>query len=141
MQYVHQQTQNQTAVAGVSTNINIPCSLGREEQAPFWYINDTSYELFSIPQFFSYIPVVDSYTQLTIPMVYPELNDTFFRCAHIDNRGIVVFGVPQRLLVASKYIKHSTIPDPTSPLSPSKHTVEPSINKGNSKFRIKDTSR
>ena len=99
-----QVTQNQTAVAGVSTNINIPCSLGREEEAPFWCINDTSYELFSIPQFFPYIPVVDSYTQLTIPMVYPELNDTLFLCAHIDNRGIVVFGVPQRLLVASKYI-------------------------------------
>ena len=107
--------QVQTAVAGVSTNINIPCSLRREDEAPFWYINGTSYELFSIPQFFPYIPVVDSYTHLTIPMIYPELNDTLFRCAHIDNRGIVVLGVPQRLRVASKYIKHRTTLDPPPP--------------------------
>ena len=94
-----QQTQTQTAVAGVSTNINIPCSLGREEEAPFWYINYTVYELFSIPSSFPYIPVVDSYTQLTIPEVAEELNNTLFRCGHIDDSGDVVFGVPQRLLV------------------------------------------
>lgn len=84
-----QQTQTQTAVAGISTNINIPCSLGREEEAPFWYINDTSYELFSIPQFFPYIPVVDSYTQLTIPVVVEELSGTLFQCAIFEPDGLV----------------------------------------------------
>ena len=96
-----QQPQNQTAVAGVSTNINIPCSLGREEEAPFWYINDTVYELFSIPSNFLYIPVVDSYTQLSIPEVAEELNHTVFTCGHIDDSGELVSGVPQRLIVQS----------------------------------------
>ena len=88
----------QTAVAGVSINI---CSLEQEE-APFWYINDTLYDLFGIPLHFPYIDivVVGSYNQLAIPVVVEELSNTLFQCGHVDhNNGHVVLGAPQRLLV------------------------------------------
>ena len=89
----------QTAVAGLSTNINIPCALGREEEAPFWYINDTTYELFSIPLDFRYIPVVNSYTQLTIPVVVEELSGTLFRCAIYEPSGLVPDSIITQLIV------------------------------------------
>ena len=90
---------SQTAVAKISTNINIPCALGREEQAPFWYINDTAYELFSIPLDFLYIPVVNSYTQLTIPVVVQELSGTLFQCAIFEPSRLVRDRIINQLIV------------------------------------------
>ena len=89
----------QTAVAGVSTNINIPCALGREEEAPFWYINDTVYELFNIPVDFRYIPVVNSYNQLTIPVVVEELSGTLFQCAIYEPSGLLYDRIITQLIV------------------------------------------
>lgn len=90
----------QTAVAGVSANIIVPCSLGRQPQdePPCWYINGSVYELFSIPHTFlpgatpavHLIPVVDSYSALTIPEVTTGLDDTTFQCAVFNQDGIVL---------------------------------------------------
>lgn len=98
-QVLSQATQTQTAVEGVSMNINIPCNLGRQEHAPLWNINGTSYELFDIPLRFSFIPVVDSFTELTIPDVSLELNNTIFQCVLIEPDGNVVYGIINRLIV------------------------------------------
>lgn len=96
----NQQTPEiQTAVEGVSTNINIPCNLGRREGAPFWFINGTVYELFQIPIFFPSIPNVDSFTHLTIPEVRLELNNTFFQCAILDENDFYRLGNAIKLIV------------------------------------------
>ena len=79
----------QTAVEGVSTNINIPCNLGGEVEAPFWFINGTSHELFSIPLNVPYIPMVDSFAGLTIPVVTLNLSETVFQYAiYNDDRRL-----------------------------------------------------
>lgn len=74
-------TPIQIAVEGISANIFISCQLGRESDAPFWFINNVAYELLNIPIDFPFIPIVDSYSQLTIPVVSLDLNDTHFQCA------------------------------------------------------------
>ena len=89
----------QVAVEGISININIPCNLGRGEGAPFWFINNTAYELFSIPLNFPYIPTVNSFSQLTIPMVVLELDNTLFQCAIIDESGSLLQGMAVLLRV------------------------------------------
>ena len=91
----------QRAVEGISENINIPCSLGRGVQAPFWFINDTAYELFSIPLHFPYIPRVDSFSQLTIPVVVLDFDNTLFQCAIIDENGLIRRGNAILLIVES----------------------------------------
>ena len=99
LQSVSPQEENvQIAVAGQSSNINIPCNLGRGEEAPFWFINGTTYELFSIPLVLTFIPVVNSYTELTIPTVTIELDDTLFQCATYNDEGLVP-GIATRLRV------------------------------------------
>ena len=98
----HQRAEMQTAVAGASTNVNIPCNLVIGEEAPFWLINDISYELFSIPLYFPYIPTVESFSQLTIPVVPLELNNTHFQCASYDEDGSDHRGTAVLLLVESR---------------------------------------
>ena len=99
-----QQTIEQVAVAGVSTNIEIPCTVGRQDETPFWYINGSVYELFGIPRSFlpgitpAVIPVVDSYSALQLPMVIVELDRTLFQCAVFNENGRVL-GVATRLNV------------------------------------------
>ena len=97
----HQQTtrDQMTAVAGVSTNINIQCNLNRREEAPFWFINNTVYELLNIPLDFPYIPIVNSFSQLTIPVVVLELDNTHFQCASYEEDGSVRHGIDVLLLV------------------------------------------
>lgn len=97
--FAQDEPQDQTAVERVSTGINIRCNRGRGEQAPFWFINHTLHELFSIPIEFPFIPIVDSYTTLTIPVVTAELNNTFFQCVVIETNGEVVYGTNVRLLI------------------------------------------
>ena len=94
------------AVAGASTNINIECSLDRQEAAPFWIIDGLVYELFSIPYTFlsGAIPVVNSYSALTIPNVTTELgNVTTFQCALFHESGSVARGTATRLIVFGEY--------------------------------------
>ena len=75
------------AVAGLSASI--PCEFGNIiQEAPFWLINGTVYELFSIPRHFPFIPVVDSYSALTIPSAYLELDNTTFQCAILSENGL-----------------------------------------------------
>ena len=78
----------------MSTLINIPCSLGRQEEAPFWYIDGDAYELFSIPQ--DYLPggdavisVVNSYASLTVPLVTSVLDGVVFQCATFGGTGLI----------------------------------------------------
>ena len=80
---------------GVSSNIIIPCSLGRGEEAPFWIINDIVYELFSVPQYL----IVESFSELTIRVVILDLNNTIFQCALYDENGVVHFGNAIKLTV------------------------------------------
>ena len=89
----------QTAVEGVSANINIPCNLDRGEEAPFWFINETAYELLSIPLDFPYIPTVNSFSQLTIPVVTINLNNTQFQCASFGEDGSLRQGIAVLLTV------------------------------------------
>ncbi len=102
-----QSIQPQGAVTGLSTSI--PCDHGRQEEAPFWFINDTAYELFSIPQYLPSISVISSYTSLTIPNVTRAVDNTVFRCATFDNNGnITSANNAIRLLVAGSYECMST---------------------------------
>jgi len=80
----------QITVEGVSTNINIVCSLGNQEGAPFWYINNTAYELFSIPWKFHFIPVVESYSFLVIPRISLDLNGLVLQCGSFDESGMLI---------------------------------------------------
>ena len=79
--------QNQTAVAGISRNIHIPCDLREHKGTSFWSINDTIYEAFSIPQYFPSIPVITKFGVLTISSVTPDLNNVVFLCASFDDSG------------------------------------------------------
>ena len=99
--YSHQQTfTEQTAVAGFSTNINIQCNLNRQAAPPFWLINGTAYELFSIPFQFQagIIPEVNGYSALTIPEVSSSLHNLYFQCVVASASG-VVYGSITRLIV------------------------------------------
>lgn len=104
----------QTAVAGVSANIAILCNVGQQDETPFWYINGSVYELFSIPRRFlsgvtpAVIPAVDSYSALTIAAVTRELNGITFRCAVFNENGIVVLGIGSMLnVVVQSKLLHS----------------------------------
>ena len=90
----------QAGVAGISTNVNIECNLGRQEAAPFWQINGTVYELFSISCafFFGVIPVVNSYSSLTIPRLTVELNGIDFQCI-VFSEDRVIYATKTRLRV------------------------------------------
>ena len=105
----NQQIVDQFAVAGVSTNIDIICDVGSQDETPLWYINGSVYELFSIPRSFHpevtpalipvpVIPIVDSYTTLQLPVVFKELTWTTFQCAVFRRNGKVL-GVFTRLNV------------------------------------------
>lgn len=100
----HQQVIEQVAVAGISTNIDIPCNVGSQDETPFWYINGSAYELFSIPRTFlpggiiGAIPVVSSYSGLQVPVVVAELDRTTFQCAVFNEIGILL-GIENRLIV------------------------------------------
>ena len=99
----------QAGVAGISTNVNIECSLGRQEAAPFWQINGTVYELFSISCafFFGVIPVVNSYSSLTIPRLTVELNGTDFQCI-VFSEDRVIYATKTRLRVfPSELVEHT----------------------------------
>lgn len=93
------QTIDQRAVAGISTNINIQCNLGRQVEAPFWFINVSVYELFSIRLYVNFIPTVESYSLLTIPTVTEDLNGTIFQCASFNEIGMLLLGIAIRLIV------------------------------------------
>lgn len=96
------------AVEGVSTNINIQCNLGRQGVAPFWIINGSVYELFSIPVTFlplvTPIPMVESYSALTIPMVTVDLNETTFQCALFSENGVIFGRITRIIVIPSKYL-------------------------------------
>lgn len=103
-----QQIIDQVAVEGLSTNINIQCSLGRQGVAPFWIINGSVHELFGIPSTFlpeitpAVIPIVDSYTALTIPVVTRELNDVTFQCGIFSDNGVIMGAITRIVVVPSK---------------------------------------
>lgn len=84
------------AVDGVST-IKIQCILGRGRTKPFWIINGSVYELFSIPYSFlpevtpPVIPVADNYSSLIIPLATADLNGVTFQCAIFHENG-AIFG-------------------------------------------------
>ena len=85
------------AVAGLLTSI--PCDFsGILQEAPFWLINGTVYELFSIPRHFPFIPVVESYATLNIPSVPLSISGTTFQCARFNGSG-VIRGIPVQLTV------------------------------------------
>ena len=92
---------SQTAVAGVSTNINIPCALGREESAVHWIINGSYYGyLGMVVRPLPFLPVVHSQTQLTIPAPGLDLNGTTFQCfVFFRAKGLVKDGTINILLV------------------------------------------
>lgn len=77
----------QGAVTGLSTSI--PCDHGRQVEAPFWFIGGIVYEIFSIPLYFPSIPIVNSYTSLSIPNVTFRVDNIVFRCATFDQNGIL----------------------------------------------------
>lgn len=102
-----QQILEQTAVAGLSTNIDIPCNVGLQGETPFWYINGSVYEFFSIPRSFlpglspEVIPIVDSYSGLDFPVVIKELDGTIFQCAIFSKSGRI-FGITTSLNVVGE---------------------------------------
>ena len=94
------QQQEQVAVDRQSANISIPCNLGLQGTKPFWIINGFVYDVFSIPYAFPAIPVVKSYSSLTIPLVTTDFNGTTFQCA-INTENGVIFGRSTRIKVVS----------------------------------------
>ncbi len=93
--------QSQGALSGLSTSI--PCY--NHEETPFWFINGTVYELFSIPRHFPFIPVVDSYSALTIPYVYLALDQTTFQCAMFGENGLENGTLTQLTVIPSMNMK------------------------------------
>ena len=103
---VRSQETRQTAVEGISTNINIPCNLGRLRAAPLWKINGILYELTSLP---SYI-IVESFSLITIPTVTIGLNNTTYQCVIYDEDrpNNLLPGIITRLIVISGIIALDT---------------------------------
>jgi hypothetical protein len=95
-----QQIAEQVAVERLSRNINIECAL-RLDVAPFWIINGSVYELFSIPQNFmrGTIPEVNSFAVLVIPQVFLNLTGLLFQCASFSDDGTMTLGAASRLVV------------------------------------------
>ena len=94
---VSSQVNDQIAIEGSSTNINILCDLGRQRAAPLWRINGILYELTSLP---SYI-TVDSFSIITIPIVTIDLNNTTYQCVSYDedSPNNLRLGTTTRLIV------------------------------------------
>ena len=93
-------------MAGVSTNIVINCDLARQDEAPFWMINGSIYELFSIPHSFlsngvPVIPTVNSFATITIPQVTTDLSGTVFQCGLFEDNDLVLDARRTRLIVTS----------------------------------------
>ena len=114
-QQQQQEIVEQAAVAGLSTNIVINCGLGRQDEAPFWVINGSIYELFSIPQSFlsngvPVVPTVDSFERLAIPQVTTDLNRTVFQCDLFGDNGVIIEGQRTKLIVtSSKWLVYSLL--------------------------------
>ena len=91
-------------MAGSSTNIGIRCDLARQDEAPFWMINGSIYELFSIPHSFlsngvPVVPTVDSFARLNIPQVTTDLNGTVLQCGHFGNNDVLLDDQRTRLII------------------------------------------
>lgn len=78
--------------AVVGSRVPIPCDFGHQTEAPFWVINGIVYELFSIPYNIKFIPNVDKFSELDIPIVYPQLNGFTFQCGTISNDNELELG-------------------------------------------------
>ena len=81
--------------------IYISCDLPRD-LSPFWFIDKTVYELLRIPREFLSIPRVQSFLQLTIPIVTRAINNTTFQCASFTPSGLILGTRAFRIIVSGK---------------------------------------
>lgn len=84
--------------AVVGSSARIFCGLGDQREAPIWNINETAYDLLSIPQHFPSIPIITEFSSLIIWEVTREWNNTLFECLSIKENGIVP-GLKSTLIV------------------------------------------
>lgn len=73
-----QQEITMKAAESLSRNIEVSCGFDVEEETPLWLINGSTYELFTVPDYFDI--VIDSTFTLIIHTASLCLNDTTFQC-------------------------------------------------------------
>ena len=86
-----QSTVQRTVVEGLSTNIEIPCSLDRHLHPLYWNITDKVYELFSVPAVFT----ARSPDAITLASISRRMDGWGLYCFAIDptNENGVIAGV------------------------------------------------
>ena len=91
-----------TAVAGVSTNINIRC--GIRTNAFFWRINGLVYGALHVPDEYRVCDVtVCDPTHLIIPVVLEEMDGNTFQCFSINYQNNAVHMGRQTMLTVLPY--------------------------------------
>ena len=96
------QSANTTAVAGVSTNINIRCGIGTS--AFFWQINGLVYGALHVPDEYRVCDVTRcNPISFTIPVVLEEMNGNTFQCFSIDYQNNAVHLGRQTILTVLPY--------------------------------------
>ena len=94
---------NTSAVAGVSTNINIRCDIGTD--AFFWQINGLVYGALHVPDEYRVcdVTVCNPETSFTIPVVLEEMDGNTFQCFSIDYQNNAVHLGSQTMLTVVPY--------------------------------------
>ena len=71
-----------TAVEGGSINVNILCTLDKEEPEPiYWLINGNLYDSYNFPKIFMSV----NYGTLTLPSVNRRMNDWNIQCVRVTS--------------------------------------------------------
>ena len=94
---------NTTAVAGVSTNINIVCTIGTN--AFFWRINGLVYGALHVPDEYIVCDVTlcNPKSSFAIPVVLEEMDGNTFQCFSIDYQNNAVHLGRQTILTVLSY--------------------------------------
>ena len=96
------QPTNTTAVAGVSTNINIICDIGTS--AFFWRINGLVYGALHVPDEYRVCDITRcDPLHLTIPVVLEEMDGNTFQCFGINYQNNTVLLGRQTMFTVLPY--------------------------------------
>ena len=91
------QSINTTAIAGLSTNINIGCAIGAN--AIFWRINGLVYGALHVPDEYRVCDVsLCDPISFTIPVALEEMDGNTFQCFNIDYQNNAVHLETQTIL-------------------------------------------
>ena len=78
-----------TVYEGISTNVNILCTLDKEQPEPlYWKINENLYDLYNFPKIFISV----TYGTLTLPFVNRRMDGWEIQCVRVTSTKELLHG-------------------------------------------------